>query len=105
MTGFNRMKSATPVTVRVRLHRGDARTVVAPAAVIGDRSPLRRWLEQQHGAVFEPVITRQRFAPSPTPALTWQATLASGPRDAISFFGPKPVLDEGKVTFDWSEDS
>ena len=26
-------------------------------------------------------------------------------RDAISFFGPKPVLDRKKVIFDWSEDS
>jgi hypothetical protein len=73
------MERTTPVTVRVRLHRGDARTVVAPVAVIGDRSPLRTWLEREHGAVFEPVITRLRFAPSPTPALTKQATPASGP--------------------------
>lgn len=73
------MERATPVTVRVRLHRGDARTVVAPVAVIGDRSPLRTWLERQHGAVFEPVITRVRFVPSPTPALTKQAMPASGP--------------------------
>src|SRR5687768_10274800 len=79
MTGFNRMDRTMPVTVRVRLHRGDACTVVAPVAVIGDRSPLRSWLEQEHGAVFEPVITRLRFTPSPTPALTWQATPASGP--------------------------
>jgi transposase len=33
--------------------------------VIGDRSPLRAWLEQEHRAVFEPVITRIRFVPSP----------------------------------------
>lgn len=69
----------TPVTVRVRIHRGDARAVIAPAAVIGDRSPLRTWLEEQHGAVFEPVVARVRFMPSPTPALTWQAMPASGP--------------------------
>jgi hypothetical protein len=73
------MERTTPVTVRVRLHRGDARTVVAPVAVIGDRSPLRPWLEQDHGAVFEPVVARLRFAPSPTPAMVRLAIPASGP--------------------------
>ena len=73
------MKGTTPVIVRIRLHRGDARTLAAPVAVIGDRSPLRTWLEGDHGAVFAPVITRERFYPSPTPALTTQATPVSGP--------------------------
>ena len=72
-------EGTTPVTIRVRLHTGDARTVGAPVAVIGDRSPLRTWLEQMHGAVFEPVITRERFIPSTTPATTRQASPASGP--------------------------
>jgi hypothetical protein len=26
-------------------------------------------------------------------------------RDAVSFFGPKPVLDKGKVIFEWTETS
>jgi hypothetical protein len=73
------MERTKPVTVRVRLHRGDARALAAPVAVIGDRSPLRTWLERDHGAVFEPMITRLRFTPSPTPALTRQASPASGP--------------------------
>ena len=73
------MERTNPVIVRIRLHRGDARTVAAPVAVIGDRSPLRTWLERDHGAVFETVITRLRFAPSPTPAMTKQATPSSGP--------------------------
>ena len=72
-------KRPSPVTVRVRLHRGDARMVGAPVAVIGDRSPLRTWLEQEHGAVFEPVITREGFIPSTTPATTRQASPLSGP--------------------------
>ena len=67
-----------PVTVRVRLHHGDARAIVAPVAVIGDRSPIRTWLEQEHGAVFEP--TAPRFWPSPTRAgPAWQASPKSGP--------------------------
>jgi hypothetical protein len=65
------------VTVRVRLHRGDARAVGAPVAVMGDRNPLRRWLEQEHGAVFEPMTTRGPF--DRTPARTKQASPASGP--------------------------
>jgi ribosomal protein S18 acetylase RimI-like enzyme len=68
-----------PVTVRIRLHRGDARTVVAPVAVIGDRSPLRTWLEQEHGAVFVPVLMRQRFLPSVSRARVRQASPPSGP--------------------------
>jgi hypothetical protein len=68
-----------PVTVRLRVHRGDARAVVAPVAVIGDRSPLRTWLEQEHGAGFETVLTRERYTPSRTPASTRQASPTSGP--------------------------
>lgn len=79
MTDSSFTERTTPVTIRIRLHRGDARTLVAPVAVIGDRSPLRTWLEQDHGAVFAPTIARLRFTPSPTPALTNQASPASGP--------------------------
>ena len=68
----------TSVTVRVRLHRGDARTIVAPLAVIGDRSPVRTWLEQEHGAVFEPVVARS-WPSLRAPALAWQASPRSGP--------------------------
>lgn len=78
VTGQFQEEATTPVRIRVRLHRGDARAVVAPVAVIGDRSPLRTWLEQEHGAVFEPMITRSQFLP-PTKPRTKQATLASGP--------------------------
>ena len=78
MSDESQKERTTPVTVRVRLHSGDARTVVAPMAVIGDRSPLRSWLEQEHSAAFEPMITRSRFLP-PTLPRTKRATLASGP--------------------------
>ena len=78
MSDEPRYERPSPVTVRVRLYHGDARTIVARVAVIGDRSPLRTWLEQEHGAVFEPMITRSRFLP-PTLSRTKQATLASGP--------------------------
>ena len=26
-------------------------------------------------------------------------------RDAVSFFGPTPVIERGKVPFDWTENS
>jgi hypothetical protein len=78
-------ETTTPTTVRIRFHRGDAREIVAPVAVIGDRSPVRAWLVQEHGAVFEKVVTRQRSIPSRTPAQTSQANPESGPwRHVIS---------------------
>ena len=79
------MATTTPITVRIRLHRGDARIVVAPVAVIGDRSPIRAWLEREHGAVFEPVVVREwHFKPNP-PAPPRHGAPASGPwRHVIS---------------------
>lgn len=75
----------TPNTVRIRFHRGDARAIVAPVAVIGDRGALRPWLEREHGAVFEKVITRQRSIPTNVPAQTSQADPETGPwRHVIS---------------------
>jgi hypothetical protein len=69
----------TPTIVRIRFYRGDARAIVAPVAIVGDRSPLRPWLEREHGAVFEKVITRQRSIPTTTPAQTRQANPETGP--------------------------
>lgn len=78
-------ESTTPTVVRIRFHRGDARDLAAPVAVIGDRSPVRAWLEQKHGAVFEKVIVRERIIPSRTPAQTSQANPVTGPwRHVIS---------------------